>query len=181
MTTSPWIEGSEEQPPLMPVRRLHNFVYCPRLFYLQWVEGVFVPNEDTVMGSAIHGRVDEPSRLRDELLADSGGTLRSVALSSERLGLTGIADLVEQDADAKRLRHTAKICESYGNRIQFSVFEASLDNMAFASLRVELDAVINHADDQVLFVNLGLDDASTPFSMESIGLPYVKKTRLTII
>lgn len=84
-------------------------------------------------------------------------------------------------ADAKRLRHTAKICESYGNRIQFSVFEASLDNTAFASLRVELDAVINHADDQVLFVNLGLDDASTPFSMESIGLPYVKKTRLTII
>ena len=102
MTTSPWIEGSEEQPPLMPVRRLHNFVYCPRLFYLQWVEGVFVPNEDTVMGSAIHGRVDEPSRLRDELLADSGGTLRSVALSSERLGLTGIADIVEQDADGKR-------------------------------------------------------------------------------
>lgn len=86
----------------MPVRRLHNFVYCPRLFYLQWVEGVFVPNEDTVIGSAVHGRVDEPSKLRDELLADSGGSLRSVALSSERLGLTGIADLVEQDADGIR-------------------------------------------------------------------------------
>lgn len=86
----------------MPVRRLHNFVYRPRLFYLQWVEGVFVPNEDTVMGSAVHGRVDEPSKLRDELLADSGGTLRSVTLSSERLGLTGIADLVEQDADGQR-------------------------------------------------------------------------------
>jgi len=28
--------------PLMPVRRLHNFLYCPRLFYLQWVEDLFV-------------------------------------------------------------------------------------------------------------------------------------------
>ena len=102
MQTPHQIEGGEERPPLMPVRRLHNFVYCPRLFYLQWVEGVFVPNEDTVMGSAVHGRVDEPSKLRDELLADSGGTLRSVALSSERLRLTGIADLVERDADGQR-------------------------------------------------------------------------------
>src|SRR5580692_9763996 len=24
--------------PLMPVRRLHNYAYCPRLFYYQWVE-----------------------------------------------------------------------------------------------------------------------------------------------
>lgn len=100
--TSPCDSMIEERPPLMPVRRLHNFVYCPRLFYLQWVEGIFVPNEDTVVGSAVHGRVDEPSKVRDELLAESGGTLRSVALSSERLRLTGIVDLVEQDADGKR-------------------------------------------------------------------------------
>ncbi|MDO5451146.1 MAG: CRISPR-associated endonuclease Cas2 [Akkermansia sp.] len=84
-------------------------------------------------------------------------------------------------ADSKRLRRTAKICESYGTRIQFSVFEASLDHLALARLKVELDDVLNHADDQVLFVNLGLDDSSTPFSMESIGMPYVKKSRLTII
>lgn len=92
----------EEQPPLMPVRRLHNFVYCPRLFYLQWVEGVFVPNEDTVIGSAVHGRVDEPSKLKEELITETGGSIRSVALSSERIGLSGIADLVVQDANGKR-------------------------------------------------------------------------------
>ena len=32
--------GLEAQPPL-PVRRLHNFIYCPRLFYFQWVENIF--------------------------------------------------------------------------------------------------------------------------------------------
>lgn len=84
-------------------------------------------------------------------------------------------------ADSKRLRRTARICESYGSRIQFSVFEASLDAMMLASLKVELDKVINHDLDQILFVNLGRDDASTPFDMETLGLPYVKRSRITII
>lgn len=90
--TSPY---DEEEAPLMPVRRLHNFVYCPRLFYLQWVEGIFVPNEDTVRGSALHGHVDEPTHIKEEALADVKGTLRSPALSSETLGITGIPDLIE--------------------------------------------------------------------------------------
>lgn len=84
-------------------------------------------------------------------------------------------------ADAKRLRHVAKVCESYGSRIQFSVFESSLTSVMLASLRAELDAIINHDNDQILFVDLGTDDASTPFSMDYLGLPYVKKSRITII
>lgn len=84
-------------------------------------------------------------------------------------------------ADAKRLRHVAKVCESYGSRIQFSVFESSLSPTMLASLKTELDAIINHADDQILFVDLGLDDASTPFSVQAIGVPYIKKGRITII
>jgi CRISPR-associated protein Cas1 len=50
----------------MPVRRLHYFLYCPRLFYLQWVEDQFVENADTAAGSSTHKRVDEPSRLRPQ-------------------------------------------------------------------------------------------------------------------
>lgn len=84
-------------------------------------------------------------------------------------------------ADAKRLRHVARICESYGTRIQFSVFESSLSPTMFAKLRTELDTIINHDNDQVMFVNLGSDDASTPFSIQTIGLPYIKKSRITII
>lgn len=84
-------------------------------------------------------------------------------------------------ADSKRLRRVAKICESYGNRIQFSVFESSLSSTMLASLQMELDALINHDTDQILFVDLGVDDASTPFTMGYLGLPYVKKSRITII
>lgn len=84
-------------------------------------------------------------------------------------------------ADAKRLRHTAKVCESYGTRLQFSVFESALDTTMLAQLRTELDNIIHHGEDQILFVDLGADNETTPFTMETLGLPYVKKTRLTII
>jgi CRISPR-associated protein Cas1 len=57
--------GLDAQPP-MPVRRLHNFIYCPRLFYFQWVENIFQENADTVAGSMVHRNVDAPSRLDEE-------------------------------------------------------------------------------------------------------------------
>lgn len=93
----------EESAPLMPVRRLHNYVYCPRLFYLQWVENIFVENADTAEGDSVHSKVDEPSRLREDALASEGGALRSIALSSEQLGISGVVDLLEVDETGKRV------------------------------------------------------------------------------
>lgn len=84
-------------------------------------------------------------------------------------------------AEPKRLRKVAKICESYGSRIQFSVFESSLSHPMLAAFKAELDGLINHDDDQVLFVDMGVDDSSTPFSIVYLGLPYIKKSRITII
>jgi CRISPR-associated protein Cas1 len=43
----------------LPARMLNEFVYCPRLFYYEHVEGVFVESADTVKGSAVHARVDK--------------------------------------------------------------------------------------------------------------------------
>ena len=42
----------------IPARMLNEFVYCPRLFYYEFVEGVFVESADTLRGKAIHQRVD---------------------------------------------------------------------------------------------------------------------------
>lgn len=85
--------------PLLPVRMLNEFTYCPRLAYLEWVQGEFADSADTVEGRFHHRRVDrEPKRAT----ADSGEHdedevihQRSVWLSSERLGLTAKIDLVE--------------------------------------------------------------------------------------
>ncbi len=88
--------GLEAQPPL-PVRRLHNFIYCPRLFYFQWVENIFQENADTVAGSHAHRNVDAPSKLEDakELGLPEGAKIRSLKLESEALGLVGVVDIVE--------------------------------------------------------------------------------------
>lgn len=43
---------------LLPARMLNEFVYCPRLFFYEHVEGVFVHNADTRRGAEDHKRVD---------------------------------------------------------------------------------------------------------------------------
>lgn len=86
-----------EKQPLLPVRRLHNFIYCSRLFYYQWVENIFQENADTVEGSRIHHGVDSPSRIGDlkELNHAEGTQIRSLKLESEKLGLVGVVDIIE--------------------------------------------------------------------------------------
>ena len=43
---------------IIPARMLNEFVYCPRLFYYEFVESVFVESGDTLRGKALHRRVD---------------------------------------------------------------------------------------------------------------------------
>ena len=91
---------SVTEEPLLPVRMLNEFAYCPRLAYLEWVQSEFADSADTVEGRFHHRRVDEsPKRQppKDESTADDDTVIhqRSVWLSSERLGLTAKLDLVE--------------------------------------------------------------------------------------
>lgn len=37
--------------PLMPVRMVNEFQYCPRLAYLEWVQGEWESSADTVEGT----------------------------------------------------------------------------------------------------------------------------------
>ena len=102
-------QGGLEVQPIMPVRRLNNFVYCPRLFYFQWVENIFQESVDTVAGSLTHRNVDAPSRFDDEkqkALAENlpeGAKLRSLRLESEALGLIGVVDLIEGSAEGAQI------------------------------------------------------------------------------
>lgn len=49
---------TDAEPQQIPARMMNEFVYCPRLFYYEFVEGVFVESADTLRGSALHDRVD---------------------------------------------------------------------------------------------------------------------------
>jgi len=85
---------------LMPVRMLNEFTYCPRLFYLEWVQGEFVDNEFTVEGRFAHRRVDARAGAMPAPEEEAPFVVRSVALSSALLGLSAKIDVVEGDGGA---------------------------------------------------------------------------------
>jgi CRISPR-associated protein Cas1 len=77
---------------------VNEFVYCPRLFFYEWVEGVFRESADTLEGSAQHKRVDaRPTELPEAGSAEEKIHARSVTLSSERLKVIAKLDLVEAE------------------------------------------------------------------------------------
>ena len=49
----------DENTPLVPARMVNEWIYCPRLAYLEWVEGEWAESGDTAEGRRAHGRVDE--------------------------------------------------------------------------------------------------------------------------
>jgi CRISPR-associated protein Cas1 len=88
----------------IPARMLNEFVYCPRLFYYEHVEGIFVESADTLRGDAIHQKVDSGSGAMPDAKVEGKAEKpaepevihsRSVQLSSERLGVIAKMDLVE--------------------------------------------------------------------------------------
>lgn len=82
---------------VIPARMLNEFVYCPRLFYYEHVEGIFVENADTERGKSIHKRVDAGNGALPAANSTTEDTIhsRSVSLGSDRLGVTAKLDLVE--------------------------------------------------------------------------------------
>ena len=86
--------------PLLTARQLNEFVYCPRLFYYETVEGLFAHNSDTVEGQAAHKRVNAKESALPKAGEDCADVeeiihARSVSLFSDSLGLTAKLDLVE--------------------------------------------------------------------------------------
>ena len=84
-----------ELPELVPARMLNEYAYCPRLFFLEWVDSLWASNADVAEGDRRHRRVDAGGGAVP--LPDEGQlkVARSVELSSERLGITAKLDLVE--------------------------------------------------------------------------------------
>jgi CRISPR-associated endonuclease Cas1/CRISPR-associated protein Cas4 len=86
--------------PLLPARMINEYQYCPRLAYLEWVQGEWAASADTVEGDHAHRRVDKPSKSfpeADELEETEKLHGRSITLSSNRLGLIAKLDLLEAE------------------------------------------------------------------------------------
>lgn len=56
---------------------------------------------------------------------------------------------------AKRLRHIAKICENYGQRVQYSVFECEVDPAQWEHMKAQLLKEYSPEKDSLRFYFLG--------------------------
>jgi CRISPR-associated exonuclease Cas4 len=84
---------SEYQPDeLLPLSGIQHFVFCRRQWALIHIERQWQENALTVEGKLLHKRADDPffSETRKGVI-----TARSVPITSYRLGLSGVCDVVE--------------------------------------------------------------------------------------
>jgi CRISPR-associated protein Cas1 len=87
---------TEAEPQQIPARMLNEFVYCQRLFYYEFVEGVFVESADTLRGGAIHQRVDSGTgalpaakrKTETEKPKEAQGTAANAADSASKMAET---------------------------------------------------------------------------------------------
>ena len=100
MTTPPALDPAPSRralPDYLPARMINEYVYCPRLFYFEQVEGVFAHNEHTVEGAVQHKRVDKEGKSAPKPNEESEEPIvvRSITLSSEKHRVIAKLDLAE--------------------------------------------------------------------------------------
>jgi len=74
--------------------------------------------------------------------------------------------------DDRRLRKVFQVMRSWGDHLQYSVFECRLTPMDLIRLRSELSKIIHHTEDQVLFVSLGPAEGRGERVITALGKPY---------
>ena len=165
-----------EVPHLVPARMVNEFVYCRRLFHLEWVHQLWADNEFTVDGRWQHRVVDQPSGAvpaADDSAADLKRAT-SVSLSSDRLGLVGKADVLEGKDGAvvpievKRGRaRSAEEPVALPERVQLCVIGLLLRDAGY------------RCDEGVVFFAESRQRVAVPFEDEFVSatLRYVKELR----
>lgn len=103
---------------VLPLSLLNDYLYCPRRAALKVVEGWRSANEHTNRGDIVH----EHSDLAGYDVVKGVTLLRALPVWSERLGLNGKCDIVEQRADRSLLPVEFKL----GKRRQWENDDAQL-------------------------------------------------------
>lgn len=76
---------------------LNEFVYCPRLFFIEWIQGEFEDSADTIEGRTSHRRVDKQSGELPppEEMSEEAVEAHSVTLSCDQHGIIAKMDMVQ--------------------------------------------------------------------------------------
>lgn len=83
-------------------------------------------------------------------------------------------------AAPRRWRKVFRIMEGYGEWVQLSVFQCRLTRRQQIEMKLALDEVINHTEDHVIIIDVGLAAANRP-RVESLGKPFSVVDRSPVI
>jgi CRISPR-associated exonuclease Cas4 len=83
------VSGASEDDDFVPISALQHFAFCERQCALIHLERIWAENELTAEGRVVHERTDLPG------VSGEGRIVRAVQLRSDRLRVTGRADVVE--------------------------------------------------------------------------------------
>ena len=83
-----------------------------------------------------------------------------------------------ENSGASRLKRIAEVCERYGQRIQFSVFECRLSPTRFTRMTTEIEDVIDDKVDSVLIYRFpgNIDNSKMRFGISQaheLGDPWI--------
>lgn len=83
-----------------------------------------------------------------------------------------------ENSGASRLRRIAEVCEKYGQRVQFSVFECRLSPTRFTRMIAEVEDTIDDQKDSVIIYRFpgSIDDSKTQFGLiqpRGLGDPWM--------
>lgn len=112
--------------PDLPISLVAEYAFCPRAAWLSYVAGQFQPNEFTVEGALLHLRVHRPASSQRR-----PRRFRRLPVWSQRLGIYGYADLVEEHGphlvpvEYKR----GKAFVSWSDRIHVALIALCLEEM----------------------------------------------------
>jgi CRISPR-associated protein Cas2 len=84
-------------------------------------------------------------------------------------------------SNPKRLRKVFKTLRGWGDHLQLSVFRCELSHREVVELRADLGRIINHDEDQVMFVDVGPVEGRGSTSIAAIGRPYMNPERHALV
>ena len=83
-------------------------------------------------------------------------------------------------ADPRRWRKVFRLMNGYGAWVQLSVFQCRMNRRRQAELLARLDRLIDHKEDHVVLVDVGVADTMEP-RVTSLGKPFHPLKREPVI
>lgn len=83
-------------------------------------------------------------------------------------------------SDSRRWRAVFKTMHGYGEWLQLSIFQCRLNRKQQTQLQAALDDIINHTEDHVMIMDLGVADSVSP-RIQSLGKEFEPVEKSVII